>query len=108
MLFGADLVHLYPRPLGAEALGLGHDDDALGEPVVGLLAAALGAADPQLPLELLYEPILRAALVDDDGTHLPAQEPVAVHGVHVGCLLSAPDHGLELGEGGSRQTPPDL
>lgn len=88
----AHLVHLHGAPLRTGALRFGCDDDALGEPVVRLFAAPLGAPDAELPLQLLDDAVLRAVLVHDDGAQLPAQMPLAVHRVHVGGLFGAPDH----------------
>lgn len=96
---GDYLIHRCIGPLLPRPLRVGHDDDPLRHPVVGLLLAADGplpAADAQLPLQLLDEPVLRVALVHDDGPHFATQQPLPVHGVHVGGLLGATDDRLQL------------
>lgn len=90
----ANLVHLVRGPVATKALWLGHDDDALSEPIVRLLTPAVSqSTNPQLPLQLLYEAVLGAALVDNDGAHPPPPGvTLSVHGVYVGGLLGAPNH----------------
>lgn len=88
----ANLINLTSTAFRTEALRFGRDDDALRQPLVRLFAPPLRAADPKFTLKLLYETVLRRVLVYNDGSHLPAQLTVSVHGVHIGNLLSAPYH----------------
>lgn len=93
------LIHRRIGPLFPRPLRVGHDDDPFRQPVVWRLLAAdgpLAAADAQLPLQLLDKSVLRVALVHDDGPHFAPQQPVPVHGVHVGGLLGAADDRLQL------------
>lgn len=97
----ANLAHLRASPVGTGPLRLGREDDAVRQPLIGLLAAPLRAPDPQFALQLLDETVLRAVFVDDDGPHLLALLTVTIHRVHVGGLLGASDHRLYLGRGGA-------
>lgn len=97
---GANLVDLSASPIGAGTLRLGRDDDALRQPLIGLLAPPVRAADPKLALQLLDEAILRAVFVNDDGSHLLALLTVTIHRMHIEGLLSPSDHRLYLGPGG--------
>lgn len=96
---GGYLIHRQIGPLLPHPLRVGHDDDPFGQPVIWRLLAAdrpLAAADAKLSLQLLDESVLRVALVHDDGPHFAPQQPVPVHGVHVGGLLGATDDRLQL------------
>lgn len=96
----ANLVDLSASPIGTGTLRLGRDDDALRQPLVGVLAPPVRAADSKLPLQLLDETILGAVFVHDDGSHLLALLTVAIHRMHIEGLLSPSDHRLYLGPGG--------
>lgn len=81
------------------ALRIRHNDHSLGHPIVGLLAApGLWAYDAKFALQLLDKAVLGVALVEDAGPQLAPDQALAVHGVHVGRLLGASDHRLELRE----------
>lgn len=92
------LIHLFDM-IFPRALGVGHDDDAFGQPVVRLFLGTLLACDAQLSLQFLDQPVLRITLVEDEGAHFPPNDAVPEHGMDVGRLLGASDDGLDLRHG---------
>lgn len=94
------LIHRGLTPLLSCSLGVGHNDDALRQPVVRrLFAPAFHSPNPQLSLQLLNESVLRVTFIYDDWSHFAPQQCLPEHWVHVRCLLGAADYRLQLESG---------